>query len=385
MDNLESADLVVGTQPNTNSRNVDLLDASLVLARSWRLVLITTLVFLVLSGLVSLLLKPTFTGLAVILPPQQQQTSVAAMAGQIGALAGMAGGGAANLFKNPGELYVGILESNTIADRLIESFDLRSVYHKKTLVGARAALKHHVVFEAEKNGLISITVTDHDAQRASNLANGFVNELHNLNSTLAITDAAQRRVFFEQQLASEKNALVLAENDLKATEQKTGLIQVTGQAEVIIRSIAELRAEITNREVELQSMKTFATEQNPDTIRLTQEISSLREHLAKLENSQGAQQPGDIAVPSGRVPEAKLEYSRKLREVKYHEALYDLLLKQYEAARIDEAKSTPLVQVVDRATPLDKESGPHRVLIAVGGGVAGFLLGLVWVLSLIHI
>jgi uncharacterized protein involved in exopolysaccharide biosynthesis len=378
----ESSELLGRTElQRADPRNVDLLDVFLVLARSWRLILTVALVLFMASGVVALLLQPTFIGVALILPPQQQQSSAAVMAGQMGAIAGLAGGGgAASIFKNPGDLYVGILESNAISDRLIDSFRLRSVYHRKTLVDTREALQRHAVFEAQKNGLISITVTDHDAQRASDLANGYVSELYKLNSTLAITEAAQRRVFFDQEMVSEKAALAAAENDLKTTEQKTGLIQVTGQAEVIIRSIAELRAEISSREVELQSMKTFATDQNPAAIRTAQEISSLREQLAKLENSQNAQQPGDISVPSGRVPEAALEYSRKLREVKYHEALYDLLLKQYEAARIDEAKSAPLVQVIDRATPPDKRAGPPRVLIAVGGGVVGLLLGIAWVL-----
>ncbi len=381
MGNLESAELLDGPQPPaTDPRNADLLDVLLLLARNWRLILIMSLVLCIASGAVSLLLKPKFTALAVILPPQQQQSTASAMAGQLGMMAGMAGGGAANLFKNPGELYVGILESNAIADQLIDGFHLRSVYHKKTLVDTRIALKNHTAIKAEKNGLISISVTDFDAQRASDLANGYVNELHKLNSTLAVTEAAQRRVFFEQELVSEKTALAAAENDLKSTQQKTGIIQVTGQAEAMIRSVAELRADISSREVELQSMKTYATDENPEAIRISREISSMREQLAKLENNQSTQQPGDISVPTGRVPEAALEYSRKLREVRYHETLYELLLKQYEAAQIDEAKSAPLVQVIDRATPPDKKSGPHRGLIAIGGGVAGVLLGIAWVL-----
>lgn len=379
--NFERSELLLGAETITTSpRNVDLLDALLVLARSWRLILLTTLAFFLASCLVAFLLKPTFTGQAVILPPAQQQSSATALGGQLGALAGITGGGTANLFKNPGELYVGILESNAIADRLIDRFNLRSIYHTKTLVDTRATLKGHVVFEAEKNGLISITVTDHDAHRVSDLANGYVIELHKLNSTLAITEAAQRRMFFEQEMINEKAALETAENDLKVTAQKTGLIQVSSQAEMIIRSIAQLRAEITSREVELQSMKTFAADQNPDVQRISHEIASMKDHLATLENSQKSQSPGDISVPSGRVAEATLEYSRKLREVKYHDALYELLLKQYEAARIDEAKSSPLVQVVDPATTPDKNSGPRRGLIAAGGGLAGLILGVVWVM-----
>jgi uncharacterized protein involved in exopolysaccharide biosynthesis len=241
-------------------------------------------------------------------------------------------------------------------------------------------LKANSTFVAAKDGLIEISVADHDPRLASDLANGYVDELHRLNSTLAITDAAQRRVFFDQELANEKNALTDAENDLKATQQKTGLIQLSGQAEEIIRSIAQTRAEISSREVQIQSLKTFATDQNPETVRVQQEIDTLRAQLANLEDSQRRLQPGDISVPSGQVPEATLEYTRKLRDVHYHEALYELLSNQYEAARIDEAKSAPLIQVVDRAVPPEKKSGPHRALIALGGGLAGFVGACVWVL-----
>jgi uncharacterized protein involved in exopolysaccharide biosynthesis len=225
-----------------------------------------------------------------------------------------------------------------------------------------------------------ITVTDHDPNRASNLANGYIDELHQLNSTLAITEAAQRRVFFDQELATEKNALANAEEDLKATQQKTGLIQLSGQSQEIIQNIAQTRAEISSREVQLQALKTFATEQNPEAVRVQEEINTLRGQLASLENSQRRMLPGDINVPAGQVPEATLEYERKFREVHYHEALYELLTNQYEAARIDEAKSAPLIQVVDRAVPPERKSGPHRALIALGAGFVGFLGACIWVL-----
>lgn len=357
------------------SGNINFLDVSLVLARSKRPILITALVMFIAAGLVSLLLKPTFTAVAVIIPPQQQQSVASAMLGQLGSLAELgSGGSAASLFKNPGELYVGILKSRTIADHLIDTFHLKALYKTKTMTDARARLKSKSDFEAGKDGLITISVTDHNPQRASDIANGYVDELYHLNSNLAISEAAQRRVFFDQELVREKNALAQAENDLANTQQKTGLIQLSGQAQEIIGSIARLQAEIASREVQIQAMKTFATDQNPDAIRAQQEIDSLRNELAKLEDSQSRLAPGDIQVPAGRVPEVALEYERKLREVRYHEALYNLLTRQYEAARIDEVKSAPLIQVIDRAVPPDKRSGPYRLLIALGSGLLGLLI-----------
>jgi capsule polysaccharide export protein KpsE/RkpR len=206
------------------------------------------------------------------------------------------------------------------------------------------------------------------------MANAYVADLYGMNSRLAITEAAQRRVFFDRELADERNALTIAENDLKQSEENSGVIQLSGQAESIIRSLAQLRAEIASREVQLQSMRTFATDQNPDTVRTQEEIAALREQLAQLERDPRNSQPGTTGIVSGRVPEVSLEYARRLREVRYHESLFELLSKQSEAARIDEAKAAPIIQVVDRAIPPDKKSSPHRTLITLGFGVIGFFL-----------
>lgn len=386
MSNLEAAALdsneqeTFGPGEEDGSSDIDFLHVALVVARERRLILVVTLAMFVAAGIIAFLMQPSFTASATILPPQQQQQSiVSSMGGQMGTLAAL-GGGAGNLFKNPADLYVGILESRTIADQLIDDYHLQTAYKSATLTDARERLRGNSTIEAVKNGLILITVKDYDPRRASDLANGYVDALHRLDSTLAISEAAQRRVFFDQELASEKNALTNAENDLKATQQKTGLIQLSGQAAEIIQNIAQIRAEISSREVQIQSLKTFATDQNPETIRVQEEINTLRGQLANLENSQRSLQPGDINVPSGQVPGATLEYERKLREVHYHEALYELLSNQYEAARIDEAKSAPLIQVVDRAVPPEKKSGPHRALIALGGGTLGFICAFTWVL-----
>jgi uncharacterized protein involved in exopolysaccharide biosynthesis len=271
-------------------------------------------------------------------------------------------------------MYIGILQSRTIADELIQQYHLQAIFKTKTLLDTRAALAKRVKFETDKGGLIRISVDYRDPILATNLANGYVDGLHQLNAHLAITEAGQRRLFFDQQLTEEKTALTEAENQLRQTQEKTGLIQLSGQAGVIIRSIADLRAQIASREVQLEATRTYATEQNPDSVRLQNEIATLREQLSKLENSQQSLQPGDIQVPAGRVPEASLEYARRYRDLRYHEELFELLSRQFEAARIDEAKSVPLIQVVDRAVPPDKKSGPSRKLITLGFFLGGFIL-----------
>ena len=351
---------------------VDVFDVLLVLSDSRRSIAILVVVFMALGGTYSLLAHPVFSADALILPPQQGQSFSSKMMEQLSPLMALAGGSV----RNPADLYIGILESRTIADHLIEKFHLQELYKTKEMEDARTMLKRNSRFLASKDGLIHITVDDHDPNRASEMANAYLDELYSMNSHLAITEAAQRRVFFDQELADEKNALTTAENDLKQTAEKTGVIQLGGQAESIVVALARLRAEIASREVQLSAMRTFATDQNPNTVRIQEEINSLRDQLSKLEGDPRNPQLSTLGIPAGRVPAITLEYLRRLRDVKYHESLFELLSKQYEAARIDEAKAAPIIQVVDRAIPPDKKSGPHRLLITLGCGFIGFFVGL---------
>jgi tyrosine-protein kinase Etk/Wzc len=358
-------------------KSVDLFDFLLVLSEARRTIAICMLVFIVLGVAISILVKPTFSAVAVILPPQQGQ-SLATMMGQLNALVSLTGGGisGSSQLKTPVDMYVGMLESRTIADGLISRFHLQDLYKTRKMEDTRTSLKSNTRFLAGKDGLIHIIVDDHDPNRASEMANAYVDELYSMNSHLATTEAAQRRVFFDQELAEEKSALAIAENDLKQTAERTGVIQLGGQAESIIRSLAVLRAEIASREVQINSLRMFATDQNPVAIRAQEEINSLRNQLAKLEKDpRNPELVSTFGIPAGRVPAVALEYARKLREVKYHETLFELLAKQYEAARIDEAKAAPIIQVVDRAVPPDKKSGPHRALIILGCAFIGFCIG----------
>ena len=359
-------------------KGVDLFDFLLVLSEARRTIGICVLVFVALGVAFSLLLKPTFSATSLILPPQQGQ-SLATMMGQLNALASLTGGGGgigASQLKTPIDMYVGMLESRTIADHLISRFHLQDLYKTRKMEATRRVLKSNTRFLAGKDGLIHIIFDDQDPNRASEVANAYVDELYAMNSHLATTEAAQRRVFFDQELADEKAELAIAENDLKQTAEKTGIIQLGGQAESIIRSLAVLRAEIVSREVQINSMRMFATDQNPLAVRAQEEINSLRDQLAKLEKDpRNPELTSPFGIPAGRLPTVALEYARKLREVKYHETLFELLAKQYEAARIDEAKAAPIIQVVDRAVPPDQKSGPHRLWIVLGCAFIGFCIG----------
>ena len=354
---------------------IDLLSLFIPLLKAKRRILLWTGAALAFGLLIAFSIKPVFTAEAVILPPQQQSSASSLLLGQLGALGSLGGGSALGL-KNPADMFIGILQSRSIADQLIDDFHLQDVYRDRFRIETRKELARNTNVESSKDGLIHITVKDHDPKRAAALTNAYVDQLHTLNARLAIGEAAQRRLFFDQQISKESLSLAQSEEAFKAMQVKTGVIQLSGQAQMTLSMIAGVQAQIASREVQLGVVRTFATDENPDVTRLQQEISSLKSHLATLESGQQGSGPGDVQVSSGRVPEASLEYLRKARDVRYHEALFELLAKQREAASLDEAKSAPLIQVVDSAVVPERKSGPPRVLIVLGSGFLGFLIAI---------
>ena len=357
----------------------DLIELLLVLARNKKRILQITLAVAMVAAIVMLLLPNMYTATATILPPKQNPSSVSSLMGQLGSIVGL--GEAADLgLTNPADVFVAMLKSRTTEDRLIDRFDLRKVYWVKRYQDARKTLSKRSEIVAEKEGTISIAVTDRDPKRAADLANAYVDELHAMNSDLAITEAAQRRVFYQQKLDAEREELARAEVALKQAQQKTGLIQPEAQGRAIIDTVANARALVAMKEVQLQSMHTYATKNNPDVQRAEQELAGLKAQLAKLERNTGQIGAGNLEVPTGQLPEAQLEYVRRARDVKYHEALYEFLGKQREAAQIDEAKDAILVQVVDQAVEPERKSGPHRTLIVLVSAAVAFLLACLGVL-----
>jgi uncharacterized protein involved in exopolysaccharide biosynthesis len=372
----------VGRDPIYDSEpHVDILDILVVLKRERRKVFLVAAVTVILGILIAFLLRDTYKATAIILPPAQAQSVQSAFMGQLGSLSAL--GGAGGLLKNHGDMYVGILQSRSIADGVIRRENLAAVYKTKTAVDTRKRLDAHTKITAGKDSLITIDVTDHDPNRAASIVNAYLDELYRTNSTLAVTEAGQRRIFYDQEIAKEKEALAKAEADFVATQKKTGIITLTGQTEALIRSATQLRAQIAMREVELETLGSYATPENPTFQRLQTELAGLREQLEKLEKAQGKNAtPGDIQIPSGVVPELGLEYARKLREMRLHETLFELLLKQYEIAKLDEGKAAQIIQVIDRGAPPDKSSGPPRLLIVIGALILGLLAGCGYVLAL---
>ncbi len=357
-------------QAASNEADIDPIEIVTVLLREKKTIL---QIMLVVYGLV----KPWFTAQATFLPPQNAPGSgLSQLASQLGPLGAV---GALGGLKSPGDAYIGILGSRTIADAMVEKFDLQKVYNAKKLSTAERILKANSTFLSGKDTLITIAVEDNDPKRAADLANGYLDFLREQNGKLALSESSQRRLFFEQQLELEKNKLADAEVELRRAEEKTGIIAPYSQAQVEIEADAETRAQIVSREVELASLRQVATDQNPAVARLQSEIAGLQQHLKQLQNDQ-KHQSGSVQLPTAKVPELALEYVRKEREVKYHEVLFQLLARQFETARLDESREAPLLQVVDRAVVPDTKSGPRRTLLLLAAAILGIFLGSIWVL-----
>jgi len=361
---------------------IDLTELFRALSRRARLIFGITAALAVIAVIVSLLLPNYYKAETKILPPQEKTGNLAAqLMGQAGGLLALAGG--ATPLKSQGELYLVMIKSRTVLDRIVDRFNLLNLYKKRYRQDARKRLLELLMAKEErKSGVITLTVEDKDPKRAADMANAFVEEVKSLSGGLAISEAGQRRFFFEEQLGQTKVSLARAEEEIKGFQQRTGMFQVDAQARAIIEGIARLRAGIAVKEVEARVLRSFATAQNPDLQRVEEEIRALRGELEKVETSKG--HGFDPLMPSGRVPEMGTEYLRKLRQLKYNETIFELLSKQYELAKLDEAKDAVVIQVIDRAVPPERKSRPKRSLIVILATASMLLLSVFIVLLLEH-
>lgn len=364
-------------QPATNNEpqsedEISLLDLLIVLAKHKKLILGLPLAVAIVAVIYSLLLPPIYTATTKILPPQQSQSSAAAMLSQLGgAMGGLAGG--ISGIKNPNDLYVAMLKSRTLADNMIQRFDLKGVYQAQQISGVRAALEGASKVTSGKDGIITIEVDDKDPKRAAALANGYVEELTKLNNTLAVTEAGQRRLFFEQQLRLAKDNLARAETAAKSALDNGGISMVEEQGKSMVGTTAQLRAQIAVKEVQIGAMKSFAAERNPDLLKAQQELAVMRQQLAKMEGGEESLgNPGKGANGQG------LTNLALLRDVKYHEVVFELLAKQYEMAKLDEAKDSALIQVLDKAIEPDRKSKPKRAQIVILATLAAGFIAILW-------
>lgn len=357
-----------------SSDEIGLFDVLIILAKYKKRLLVAPLVAAVLSVGISLVLPNTFQATTKLLPPQQAQSGTAALLSQLGGAAGAVAGGISGL-KNSNDLYMAMLKSRTVADKLIAKFDLKKKYELESMEKVRAHLAANTAVALGKDGLISVTVEDKDQKMVAQLANAYVGELLQLTKVLAVTEAGQRRVFYEQQLEQAKDNLAKVEGELKNALDQRGVISVDTESRAVLETVARLRAQASAKEIQLNSMSAFVTRDNPQYRRAEEELASLRAELAKLENGRGPSDAGDRAASPGG--QSGFQNAKLLRDVKYYQMLYELLAKQYELARLDEAKDPAIVQVLDPAIEPERKAKPHRATIVLLSTAIVFLLALV--------
>jgi uncharacterized protein involved in exopolysaccharide biosynthesis len=365
------------SEASNQDYEVSLIDVLTQLAyRKWLIAKVTG-VAVVIGLILCFVLPVRYTATTKIMPPQQtQSTASMLMMDQLtaaggGSLAALAGGGLG--LKNPNDIYIGMLTSRPVADAIIQKFGLMQEYHAKNMTEARKKLAGFTEVTSEKDGFIAISVTDKDKQRVAAMANAYTDQLRILTQTLAVTEASQRRLFYEEQLKQAKDALVAAELAFQQVQQQKGLVQLDAQAKAMIEGLAALRAQVAAKQVEVQALRSYSTEQNPDVQLAEKELASLQAEETRLEQS--SHTPGIAGLGLGNVPSAGLEYLRAAHELAYRQALFDMLMKQYDAARLDEAKEAAIIQVVEKAIEPDQKSSPKRALIVLLFTFLGFFIG----------
>lgn len=336
---------------------ISLLDLAIVLAKHKRLIIGFPAVVAILAVIISLMMTPQFTATAKMLPPEKSQGASALMA-QLGGLAGLAGGAAG--IKNPNDLYIGMLKSRTLQDAMIRRFDLMALWKADLESSARDQLTGMSNITSGKDSIITIEVTDQDPKRAAEMANAYIDELYKLTKSIATTEASRRRLFFEQQFQQAKDQLAAAEMAARQGLERGGIVKVDDQGRTMVETSARLRGQITVKEVQIGAMQSFAAPGNPELRMAQQELAVLKSELARTEGENAGK-----AKVSRSEGIHGFENLNLLRDLKYFETIYELLAKQYEMAKLDEAKDSAIIQVMDTAIPPDRKSKPKRASIVI--------------------
>lgn len=360
------------TQNGDDEGQFDLLDLLFVMAKRKRLIIGITLGSALIVAVISLLMSPVYLAETKILSPQVNTSMNAQLLNQIGAASGLLG--VVPGVKSPNELYIGLLKSRPVLDHVIDRFDLMRLYDVKFREDARRSLLKNIKARNDlKSGIITIGIEDKDPKRSADMANALIEELRVMNKGLSVTEAAQRRLFFEEQLKEAKDSLSKAEDAMKGFQEKTGAVKIDAQADAIIGGISQLMAQIAAKDVQVRVMRTYSTPQNPDILRAEEELKGMRDQLSKLESkSEGT----SVMVPTGNMPSTGTQYVRLMRDLKFNETLYELLFGQFQAAKIDEARDAAVIQVIEKAVPPEKRSRPKRSLMVILATISGFFVSI---------
>lgn len=360
----------------TEEDEINLFDLLFVLVKHKRMIVGSCAATFLLVCLITLMLPNIYTATARILPPTPDKGRLGGLSGMLGGMGDLAALAGVQVGTTPADLYVGMLKSRTIADAVIDQFDLMTVHEQEFRTLMYAALNELVRISLGKaDGIIEIRVDDEDPQRAAAIANAYVDELKKLNLRINVSTVGRERKFLEERLVVVVRELARAENDLKQFQEEHKAILLDEQTKGLIESIARLKGVQASKEVELGVLLSYQTEQNREVRALRESINQIREQVRLLEQSpSGGPVSSDAVFAAAEVPELGLRLARLMRDYKVQETLFELLTTQYEMAKINEAKNTSPLQVLDEAVAPDRKSKPKRALIVL---LATFAVGFV--------
>jgi uncharacterized protein involved in exopolysaccharide biosynthesis len=345
---------VVAEDNALNEVQIGLIDLLQVVAENLRLLLLGPLLIGILAFAYTFSMTRIYTATTKLMLPQQQASAAASLLASLGGTGGGLGG-ISSAFRSPIDQYIGLLKSRTVVDELIDRFKLTQRYDDVVIDDTRRSLDANVRVVLGKDGFITVEVDDTDPAFAAELANGHTEALGHVLTHLAVTEAQQRRLFFEKQLISAREKLTSAEEALKTSGVSSGTLRSDPRAAV--DDVARLKAGITVLEIKLTGMHSFLAESAPEYRQAQAELAATRQQLARAQGQQPASVAG-LGSGSG-------DYLSKYRDFKYQEALVDLFAKQYEGARVEESREGAVIQVVDAAVPPKRQSQPKNVLIAL--------------------
>jgi uncharacterized protein involved in exopolysaccharide biosynthesis len=371
------------------------LQISLILWRRRGKVFAIGLCSAVLLTAVIFLLPSYYKSTVQIMPPGWQSSSNLPIS--LSALAGMSAGASslggtlsgASLLggRSQGATLVGILESRTVSDDLIRRFNLLGVYHVKTMTKARTILgKRSTIAEDRATGIISIAIEDRDAERARNIAQGYVDELNKLSVTMDTSAAHKERVFLENRIGELQAAMETSEKDLSSFSSQTGTLDAGLQSKAILEASNLLQVEITSTISSLNAMELEYTDNSPEVQQVKARLATLQNQLAKLQgvpdSAKGHDNTSSLSSPSLRqLPGLAVTYADYLRKTKVLEAGFELVTKELEIAKIEEAKELPSVKILDPAVTAEKPSSPNRLVLILVGALCSLLIAMFWVLA----
>lgn len=341
-----------------------------------RLLFRVTAISLVLSVILSFLVIPKqYTSITSIMPPDSGSAGTMLMSalsskGGLGALGGLA----ASLLHehNSTALYISLLESGTIADHLINRFDLRKVYHKRYYIDTAKRLAHRTkITDDKKSGVITIKVEDTDPVRARDLTLAYLDELNRLVNQTSTSSARQERIFVERRLHEVQNDLENAQIELSDYSSKNTTVDITAQTRAMVDVGARLEGEIVAEQSGLESLRQVYTDDNVRVREAQARIGVLQRKLNELAGTSAPATPtssqqtaGELYPPLRQLPRLAVRYADLYRRVKVQETVFELLTQQYEMARIEEAKDIPVVRVIDAPGIPEKKSFPPRVILS---------------------